>query len=374
MTDPLRFLEQELARLESLSLLRLPGVTAPNNGTINLSSNDYLGLASHPLESVETAVRGGAGASPLVVGSFAEHERAEAALVEWLETESATLFTSGYAANVGALSCLVGKGDLVLSDRLNHASIIDGCRLSGATVEVYPHLDAEAARRHLSTTGSRFRRRLLVTESCFSMDGDSPDLGELARICRDHDAVFYVDEAHALGVFGSEGRGLCARSGVRPDVLVGTLGKALGLQGAFVAGSGHLQRWLWNRSRSLVFSTALSPALAAAVPERVRLVRGADRERQRLALVSDRLRRALQEIGAAPVSSVGPIIPWVLGGAARAIGCSQTLLSAGIVAKAIRPPTVPPDSSRIRFTASASIEDAQLDHVTRTLRELAATP
>jgi 8-amino-7-oxononanoate synthase len=370
MTDPLRFLGAELTRLEALSLLRSPGETAPGPAAINLSSNDYLGLAAQPLPSAET-VRAGAGASPLVVGSFPEHARAEAAIRSWLEAESATFFTSGYAANVGAISSLVGRGDLILSDRLNHASIIDGCRLSGATVEVFGHLDHAEARRLLAEHGPKFRRRLLATESCFSMDGDSPDLAELARACTAHDAVLYVDEAHALGVFGPEGRGLCAATRVRPDVLVGTLGKAVGLQGAFVAGSRDLQRWLWNRARSFVFSTALAPVLAAAVPDRVIQVRRADAERRRLEAVASELRATLAELGAQVPSVSGPIVPWVLGEADRALAASVRLLEQGIVAKAIRPPTVPPQSSRIRFAASASIDDSQLAVVLRALRQTA---
>jgi 8-amino-7-oxononanoate synthase len=371
MTVPLRFLARELAELEDRLLLRKPPSTeeAARQGVINLCSNDYLGLASLPL--IEgAAVRGGAGASPLVVGSWPAHLEAEAALCAWLNYPGSLLFSSGYAANVGAISSLVGPGDLVLSDRLNHASIIDGCRLSGATIRVVPHLDTNAIGAILETDGHRYRRRLVATESYFSMDGDGPDLVELRRITTQHDAVLHVDEAHALGVFGPEGRGRCAAAGVVPDVLVGTLGKAIGLQGAFVMGSGDLRLWLWNRARSLVFSTATSPAIAACVPDRVDRVRAATEGRTRLAAMARSVRDALGLSVASPELEAGPIIPWIVGAPAAALEKAERLKAEGILVSAIRPPTVPEGTARLRVTVSAGLSDEQLATAVSVLHQL----
>lgn len=359
MTAPLRFLAQEIASLEGQSLLRRPPSieAARREGFVNLCSNDYLGLAATPLEP--TDARSGAGASPLVVGAWPQHLAAEQALADWVNLSESLIFSSGYAANVGAISALVGRGDLILSDRLNHASIIDGSRLSGATIRVIPHLDAAAIEAALEAEGSRYRRRLVATESYFSMDGDSPDLAKLRRITERHDAILYVDEAHALGVFGSEGRGRCFEAGVVPDVLVGTLGKSLGLQGAFVGGSADLRLWLWNRARSLVFSTAISPALAAAVPGRVDACRRADAGRARLAEMSTSIRRALGLCTPGGAGS-GPIIPWVLGDAPTALEKAEQLRAAGVLVSAIRPPTVPEGTARLRITVSVALSDEQL--------------
>ncbi len=367
----LGFLEEALAELDSRSLLRRPPTeeAADRAGQVVLCSNDYLGLGSTPLGQPAVDTRGGAGASPLVVGVWPAQLRAQDAIAGWLGTETATFFTSGYAANVGAVSALVGPGDLVVSDRLNHASIIDGCRLSGATIRVYDHLDVAGAEAILDAEGRRFRRRLLVTESYFSMDADIPDLRRLRAIASLHDAVLYVDEAHAIGVFGAEGRGRCQEVGVVPDVLVGTLGKSLGLQGAFVAGSRPLGLWLWNRARSLVFSTALSPAVAAAVPSRVAMVRGANAARARLAHMASAVRSVLGEAGR---HSEGPIVPWVLGEADRALRAATQLAARRVVVSAIRPPTVPEGTARLRIAVSAGLTDEELALGLRALSEVAA--
>lgn len=371
MTVPLRFLAREIADLEARDLLRRPPSIeeASKLGLINLCSNDYLGLASEPLPDVAASSRAGAGASPLVVGAWPAHLEAERALGQWLNCPGTLLFSSGYAANVGTLAALVGAEDLVVSDRLNHASIIDGCRLSGATIRVVPHLDTKATAAILETEGHRYRRRLVATESYFSMDGDGPDLAELRRITHQHDAVLYVDDAHALGVLGPEGRGRCAAAGVVPDVLVGTLGKALGLQGAFVAGSSDLRLWLWNRARSLVFSTGTSPAIAAAVPDRVERVRAAAAGRSRLAALAKTVRSALNLEPLDP-SWEGPIIPWVVGSPAAALEKAALLRSEGILVGAIRPPTVPEGTARLRITVSAGLSDEQIATAVSVLHRL----
>jgi len=274
------------------------------------------------------------------------------------------LFSSGYAANVGALSALAGPGDLIVSDALNHASIIDGCRLSGAQVVVVPHLDLESARVALS---SRARRRLFVTESYFSMDGDGPDMTSVASVCRQTQAIMVVDEAHALGALGPHGKGRCAEAGVEADVVIGTLGKSFGLSGAFVGGSQSLRTWLWNRARSFVFSTAIPPAIAEAAALRVAEVERADPARARLAWLSERFRDLLAtELGQRP-GGFGPILPVPVGRPDTTIELARRLLGEGWVVQPMRPPTVPPGSSRLRLTVRATLEDAEVEAAARAI-------
>lgn len=351
--DPFRSIAHELAELDRDGLLRRAAIRGPLQV---MCSNDYLGLGA-----TEERVSGpaGAGASPLVSGYTDVHEAAAVALAEWLRCEGVTLFTSGYAANVGVLQALGGEGVVLFSDALNHASIIDGCRLSRSRVEVFPHLDLGALERALVRASSA-RDRWVVTESYFSMDGDSPDLARLRAVCDEHDAGLILDEAHAIGVFGPEGRGLAAEAGVHADVLIGTLGKSFGLHGAFVGGGALLRTVLWNRARSLVFSTAGSPLVLSLVPDRVRQVAEADGLRLQLAMRSESLRRALSKLVTTLTSSGrparvlghGPIAPLVVGDVGRAIELSTRIASAGYLVKPMRPPTVPEHASRLRFTAT----------------------
>ena len=344
--SPLEDLEAELRDLEARSLLRRPAQVAP--GQVVFCSNDYLGLASSPPAGRAPT---GAGASRLVSGNTDEHADLERELSTWLRVEASLVFTSGYAANVGALAALLRPGDRVLSDALNHASIIDGVRLARAEVEVYPHLDVAYVARALRARPDT--RTWVVTESYFGMDADAPDLRALSEACSEGGAGFYVDEAHALGVYGPEGRGRCAEAGVAPDVLVGTLGKALGAGGAFVAGSATLQRWLWNRARSFVFSTGLSPMVAAEAAARVREARGMDEARARLHARAAELRRGLRELGCRVVGE-GPVVPWVLGDPRRALDAAAALQAAGYFVQAIRPPTVPAGMARLRLSVRAT--------------------
>jgi 8-amino-7-oxononanoate synthase len=337
-------------------LLREPEV--PRRGLLDLCSNDYLGYASDAWPVGEE--QGGAGASRLVTGNHRAHEEAEAALASWLGSEATLLFSSGYAANVGVLSALAERGDVIVSDALNHASIIDGCRLSRATVRVVQHLDVGEVEDALRDAASA-TRRWVVTEGYFSMEGDSPDLTALRVVCDRHDAALIVDEAHALGVLGPDGRGVCAESGVRPDVLIGTAGKALGLQGAFVAGSRSLRAWLWNRARSFVFSTGVSPSLARAITERVARATADEAGRQRLAANAACLREALARNGVAvSPGGRGPVIPWRIGEPEHAVQLSRRLREHRVLVQAIRPPTVPTGTSRLRLTASARLSDSDL--------------
>lgn len=361
----LRHLDVELARLASAGLLRVPPQLP--GGALILCSNDYLGYASEPLQGTDAPA--GAGASRLVSGDHSEHRRAEAALSGWVGCQAALLYPSGYAANLGVIAALAGPGDLVVSDRLNHASIIDACRLSGAKIVVVEHCTLSAVEAALSAAQA-FRRRWVVTETYFSMDGDSPDLRGLRLACDRYDAALVVDEAHALGVFGPEGAGLCAEARIHPDVLVGTLGKAVGLQGAFVAGSDSLRAWLWNRSRSFVFSTGLSPALAAAVAGRVARVAADDAGRARLDAVARELRALVGAASRSPLSTTarGPVIPWILGTAEAALAASDRLREAGVIVHPIRPPTVPAGTARLRVTATACLCDEDLRRVARAFR------
>lgn len=331
-----------------------------------LCSNDYLGLAGSAALT-DAVVRGamehgaGAGASRHISGTAPAHVAAERSLAAYVRLPSAILFATGYAANIGAIQALAGPGDAVFSDALNHASIIDGCRLSRASVFVYPHGDVAALEHLLAAHRRESRLALVVTESLFSMDGDRAPLEALASACRNHDAGLFVDEAHALGVCGPEGRGLCAEANVAPDVLVGTLGKALGLAGAFVAGPPTSVRLVENKARSFIFSTAPSPAIAAAIPTAVDIARRSDPARARLRSHAAKLRDGLGKLGYRLVPSDGPIIPVHVGSASAAMALSNALLEHGVFVHGIRPPTVPDGTSRLRVTPMATHEDRDIE-------------
>ena len=327
---------------------------------VDASSNDYLGLADGSDVSRETGVQEvavGAGASRLIHGSRDPHQRLERALAEWVRLPAALLLTSGYAANVGLLTALGTAGSVIVSDRLNHASTIDGCRLSRATTEVVPHLALDAfgeALAHHRGAAARW----VVVESCYSMDGDGPDLRALRALCDEHQAGLIVDEAHSLGVFGAEGAGRCAEATVVPDVLVGTLGKSVGAQGAFIAGSRALRTVLWNDARSFVFSTAPSPRLAATAVLHVERTRTADDRRARLRHLIAEFRDALLRLNVAMQPGLeGPIVPIVVGDNARVLAVVSALEAEGILAQGIRPPTVPTGSARLRLTVTAAWPD-----------------
>ncbi|HKQ68386.1 MAG TPA: 8-amino-7-oxononanoate synthase [Polyangiaceae bacterium] len=375
--DPLRHLAEELDVLKDIGRLRErgPSIDSAARATcLNLCSNDYLGyrttgrLAKYVREAAGTIAEG-AGASRLVYGEHEVHRCLEEELSSWLGLDKTLLFTSGYAANVGTIAALAAHGDLIVSDALNHASLIDGCRLSRARVVVVAHNDLEQVRAALR--GSAAKRRWVVTESYFSMEGDGPDLRALRQICWEHDAALVLDEAHAVGVLGFDGSGLAREAGVQPDVLIGTLGKSLASQGAFVAGSRDLVRWLWNRARSFVFSTGLSPLLAAIGLGAVREARADGEGRAHAAAISRRLREGLERLGLVVANQTGPLLPLVLGDEVRALAWSRALLEAGILVQAIRPPTVPAGGSRLRITARADLSDAQVEVALAAFAEVA---
>lgn len=365
----LRHLETEIRALDEQGLLRQHKPTPPD--TLVMCSNDYLGYARDPWpnRSQDDHANSGSGASRLVSGEHPEHARAEQTIASWLDTEAALLFSSGYAANVGTISALARPGDVVISDALNHASIIDGCRLSGATIVVTPHNDTDAVARALDHA-LHARRRWVVTESHFSMDGDVPDLKRLRTLCDTFDAALIVDEAHALGTLGPAGRGFCASVGIKPDVLVGTFGKSIGLHGAFVAGPRILRTWLWNRARSFVFSTGISPSLAAVISDRILRIAQDDDARERLENISRRLRTELARIiGPALMPSQGPIVPCFVGSPDVAVRISNRLRERGVLVQAIRPPTVPTGTSRLRITAHARLTDQEVDFFLAAMRD-----
>ncbi|MGH7280933.1 MAG: aminotransferase class I/II-fold pyridoxal phosphate-dependent enzyme [Polyangiaceae bacterium] len=359
----LRHLDRDLAELERASLLRRrPRPLDP--AALTFCSNDYLGLAH---VTVETSGYPGAGASRLIAGERAEHEALETYVAKWLGYEATLVFSSGYAANIGLLSALAHRGDLIVSDERNHASIIDGCRLSRADVEVIPHLDVEAASRALARHPRG--RRWVVTEGYFSMDADSPDLRALREVCDANDAALLVDEAHSLGVLGPDGRGVCAEQAVAPDALIGTFGKAFAAGGAFVAGSAELVAWLWNRARSFVFSTGLSPIIAQCALHGVQLAHSRPELRERTLLAARALRSAL-EAAEMPAVGYGHILPVVLGTPNAALELSAALADRGVLAQAIRPPTVAPGTSRLRMAASAAHGEAALELAARAFRSV----
>ncbi len=360
-------IEYRSAALRAAGQWRDPqGGVAADDGAddvVDVRSNDYLGLGRRVVsrETLVAAPRVGAGASRIVSGTWPAHLALEAAISGWLQTTACLLFSSGYAANVGAVSALAGPGEIVFSDALNHASIIDGCRLSRAEVVVLPHGDVDALARALSDTRGV---RWVVTETYFGMDGDTPDLRRIRALCDAHGAALVVDEAHALGVFGPEGRGLCAEAGVTPDVVIGGMGKALGVQGGFVACDRVYRDWLWNRARSMVFSTAPSPVLCEHALEQVERVRTADAERARLRRLEARLAERLAAAGVATTPGRhGPVFPIVFGSEAAVLEAAARAAARGLKCQPIRPPTVPAGKSRLRVILRADLSDANVERL-----------
>ena len=375
MTDRIH---DELERIRGAglwrSLRRVEGavdtwVTVEGRRALLLCSNNYLGLANHPALA-EAAARAahehgvGAGASRLISGSLPLHAELEARLAALKGTEAALLFPSGYHANIGAITTLVGRDDAVFSDALNHASIIDGCRLSGATVHVYPHRDTTALATAL--TASRARRRLIVTDSIFSMDGDHAPLAEICALAEAHGAMVMVDEAHATGVFGASGAGLVEALGLhgRVTVQMGTLGKALGCAGAFIAAGREIVDLLVNRARSFIYTTAPAPPIVAAAGAALDLVAREPERRAYLLTQSAELRRRLAALGLDVPPGDGPILPVIVGDSDAAMRWSSALLERGVFVTAIRPPTVPRGTARLRVTLMATHDAADLAHAT----------
>jgi 8-amino-7-oxononanoate synthase len=360
---------QHLRRtLRTLSCGPAPHVDLDGREVIQFCSNDYLGLAADPRlkQAAVNAVEKfgcGAGSSRLVGGTTSLHAELEDALADLKATAASLVFTSGYHANIGVLPALMESGDTVFSDARNHASLIDGCRLSRATVVVYRHLDVEHLHRLLaSTPGSG--RRFIVTETVFSMDGEVAPLEDLVEVARRWNASILVDEAHATGVYGPRGGGVVEELGLSADITVqiGTLGKALGSLGAFAAGSAALIDWLTNTARSFVYTTALSPPAVAAARTAVDIVRCEPERRQRLWNHAEVMRSRLTDLGFRVGTNRSPILPLFVGDDERAVRLSAELLARGIFVPAIRPPTVPPGTARLRVVpmATHSADDVEI--------------
>jgi len=334
-------------------------------------SNDYLGLANHP-QVVAAFKRGadaygvGSGASHLITGHSIAHQALEEALADFTGRPRALLFATGYMANLGVISTLAGRGDSICEDRLNHASLLDGARLSQARLRRYAHGDPQALARLLEGSGAR----LIATDGVFSMDGDLAPLPALAALARDADAWLLVDDAHGLGVLGEEGRGSLAHFGLGPEqvpILVGTLGKALGTTGAFVAGSRELIETLIQRARSYIFTTAPPPAMAVATQESLGIARRESWRRERLQTLIRRFRVGAAQLGLPLLDSATPIQPLIAGTVEQALSWSRDLEAQGILVSAIRPPTVPEGSSRLRITFSAAHEMEDVDRLLEAL-------
>jgi 8-amino-7-oxononanoate synthase len=382
-----KFIEAELQRLHEAGLYRRlrrvdgdQGPTLVLNGreVVNFSSNNYLGLANHPglREAAKDAIDRygcGSGASRLISGNMTLHEELEAKLAELKGAEAALVFNSGFQANVGVISTLVGHDDAVFSDALNHASIIDGCRLSRAKVYVYGHADLQQLEDCLKQA-SACRRKLIVTETLFSMDGDEAPLKEIVDLAEKYDAMLMVDEAHATGVYGPNGAGIVAELGLSGRALVqmGTLGKALGGFGAYVAGSAGFRELMINRCRSFVFTTALPPAVMAMGIAALDIVKKEPQRRRSLWENCAKLRSGLKAMGYALANGESQIMPLMVGGAGECMGLSEHLLERGIFAQGIRPPTVPPGTSRLRITVMATHTGEHLQRALRAFEEAAA--
>ncbi|MDF1779785.1 MAG: 8-amino-7-oxononanoate synthase [Alcanivoracaceae bacterium] len=333
---------------------------------LNFCSNDYLGLANHPDVAAAFAQASadfgvGSGASHLVCGHSHYHHQLEEQLADFCQTERALLFSTGYMANFGIITALLDKQDAVFEDRLNHASLIDGGLASGARFRRYLHADASSLQEQLKI--STARRKLVVTDGIFSMDGDVAPLKDLMSLCEKHDAWLMVDDAHGFGVVGEQGRGVASlvTPAERPQIIVGTLGKAFGTFGAFVAGSEALIETLIQFSRSYIYTTALPPAVAAASLKSLEILRAADDRREHLRQLVSKFREGAQQIGLQLMPSESPIQPIVIGGDGDALALSHSLKDSGFLISAIRPPTVPEGSARLRVTLSAAHSLADVD-------------
>ncbi len=354
-------------RLTSIGPACGPWVTVGGRRCLLMASNDYLGLAAHPAlaEAARSALeRGcGSGASRLISGTLDAHQALERDIAAFKGTEAALFLPTGFMTNLALVTGLTGPGDLVLSDALNHASIVDACRLSRARVRIYPHRDAAAVSRMLAEEAGP-GLRLIVSDGVFSMDGDLAPLPELLAAAREHGALLVVDDAHATGVWGRTGRGTAEHFGLQPGpelVLMGTFSKALGGLGGFAAGAAEVIDTLVQRARPFLYSTAPPPAQVAVAARSLRLVDEEPERRQRLHALSERLRAGLAAAGHEPLSAAGPIVPLLVGGARQALALAEALRRRGVFVPAVRPPTVPEGTSRLRFTLTAAHGEDEVD-------------
>jgi len=373
-----QYLATALERLKAGGLYRrlrlidspvAPAVTIEGRPFLLFCSNDYLGLATHPRMKAAAAEAvmswgTGSGASRLISGNNALYGRLERAVAGYKEAEAALIFSSGYATNIGVITSLAGRGDLILSDALNHASIVDACGLSRARVEVYPHGDIDAL-KNLLEAGPASGRTLVVTDGVFSMTGELAPLPELDRICRDYGALLMVDDAHGTGVIGPNGGGALDYFNMdgRGIVQVGTFSKALGGLGGFVAGSSRLIDYLINYARSLIYSTALPAAVLASNREGIRIIQTEPSHREKLGTLVNQMRGGLGRLGFQVSPWPTPILPVVIGDVGETLSIARHLWDNGIYVPAIRPPTVPRGESCLRVSLSALHSPADLDRL-----------
>ncbi len=377
----LDFLEEELRHLRKVGLYRSlksiekidgPRITIDKKEYLNFCSNNYLGLAGHPLviEKAIEAIKAfgfGAGASRLISGNTILHEELEKRLAKFKGREAAIVFPTGYMANLGAITSLVDEKDTIIIDRLDHASIIDACRLSKAKLQVYPHKNMQALEKVLNRSGI-FKKRLIVTESIFSMDGDIAPLPEIIKLAKTHQAITMIDEAHATGVLGKTGRGAEEYFGVKGevDIVMGTLSKALGSLGGFVAGNAALIDYLRNKARSFIYTTALPPSACAAAIAALEIIEAQPELIEKLRINSRLLKGKL----AISSSDDTPILPIIIGDPKKTMELSNLLFEKGFFISGIRPPTVPENESRLRITVSTIHSKEEIACLASLLQEL----
>jgi 8-amino-7-oxononanoate synthase len=386
---PLRFMQNRLDTLHHEHLYRQllvehagseAWIESEGQRVLNLSSNNYLGLAEHPELKIAASNAAqifgcGTGSSRLIAGNSELHEQLEKRLAAFKQCESTLLFNSGYMANIGVLTALATKGDLILSDELNHASIIDGCRLSRATCKIYPHNDMAALETLLASAKKELHtgKIIVVTDSVFSMDGDRAPLTTIAALCRDHHALLVVDEAHATGCIGPGGRGLLAEEGIEYEgtIAISTLSKAMGSIGAFVAGPTLVREYLINVARTFIFTTALPAPVAAASLAAIDILERTPALVEKLQENATFFRQGLQDLGFNTLPSSTHIIPILVGDPQIAMEMAERLLANGVFAIAIRPPTVPAGTARIRTSVLASHSRADLAYALKVFERVA---
>ena len=381
----MKYISDELSKIKESGLYRELKVVGNAQDTridiegktyLSFCSNNYLGLANHPsvVNAVKKAVDEygwGACASRLVSGNMTLHEALEKEISRFKRKDAAIVFPTGYMANLGVISSLVSGGDLVISDKLNHASIIDGCRLSGADFRVYAHCNMEKLETILKKT-SKYNRKLIVTDSVFSMDGDLAPLPDIVRIAKEYNAMVMVDEAHGTGVFGENGRGVVEHFNLdkEVDVVMGTLSKAIGSLGGYVCGDDDLISYLRNKARPFMYTTALPPAVCAASIASINLIQEDPSLREVLWNNVCCIKERLGSLGIDMISSQSQIIPLLIGDTQKAVDISKLLYERGVLIPAIRPPTVPANSSRLRMTVMSSHTQDDLESLFKVLKDV----
>lgn len=377
MHDPLQWIKEELKQIHDKQLFRLlteletgqsPEVTIDGKKYILLGSNSYLGLSVDPkvVESARLALEKygtGSGGSRLVSGSFDLHRQLEEKIAEFKNTEAAILFSSGYLANIGTISALVGSGDIIYSDELNHASIIDGSRLARSTARIYKHINLNHLEELLETDRDKKCRKLIVTDTVFSMDGDLVQLPELVDLAEKYGCILMIDEAHATGVLGKRGSGATEHFGVedRVPVVMGTLSKAVGSLGGYIAGSQDLIDYIRNRVRSYIFDTSLPPASLAASITAIDIIENEPERRQHLWNMVSRFKAGIEDTGLNILPSHSAIIPVLIGEAEPSLNFARMLRENGVFTPAVRPPSVPHGMCRIRVTIMAKHTEDHID-------------